>query len=70
MTIRKTIKGLAALLLFMFAGTGVAITQQPQTQTAPISAVNAKYVNGVAPGYASRYGSVCSDGDCPAGKYR
>lgn len=31
--------------------------QQPQTQTAPISAVNAKYVNGVAPGYAPTAGS-------------
>lgn len=29
-----------------------AIAQNPQTQTAPIYSVNAKYVNGVAPGYA------------------
>jgi len=28
-----------------------ALSQQPQTQTAPIYSVNAKYVNGVAPGY-------------------
>lgn len=31
--------------------------QQPQTQTAPLYAVNAKYVNGVAPGYAPTAGS-------------
>lgn len=31
--------------------------QQPQTQTAPISAINAKYVNGAAPGYWPTAGS-------------
>lgn len=34
-----------------------ASAQQPQTQTAPISSINAKYVNGVAPGYAPTAGS-------------
>lgn len=38
------------LILGMFAGKSLA--QQPQTQTAPLYAVNAKYVNGVAPGYS------------------
>jgi hypothetical protein len=31
--------------------------QQPQTQTAPISALNAKYANGTAPGYWPQAGS-------------
>jgi hypothetical protein len=35
----------------------VASAQNPQSQTAPTFAVNAKYVNGVAPGYAPTPGS-------------
>ena len=35
----------------------VAGAQQPQTQVAPISPINAKYVNGVAPGYRTTMGS-------------
>ena len=35
----------------------VAFAQNPQTQIAPVYAVNAKYVNGVAPGYAPTAGS-------------
>lgn len=38
-------------LLLILAGT-FASAQSPQTQTAPIYPVNAKYTNGVAPGYA------------------
>jgi hypothetical protein len=46
--VKRTIAFVFALLLFL---TSTAGAQQPQTQLAPISAVNAKYVNGVAPGY-------------------
>lgn len=38
-----------ALLCTLFAT--VAVAQQPQTQTAPIYSANAKWTNGVAPGY-------------------
>lgn len=38
-----------SLILLFVASLGLA--QSPQTQSAPISAVNARYVNGVAPGY-------------------
>jgi hypothetical protein len=38
-------------------GLSVCSAQQPQTQIAPTSAINAKYVNGVAPGYAPTAGS-------------
>ncbi len=43
------------LAVFLFA-TALA-AQQPQTQSAPIFAANAKYVNGVAPGYWPTPGS-------------
>lgn len=43
---------LAAVMLFSSS----AIAQQPQTQTAPLYAVNAKYTNGVAPGYYATSG--------------
>src|ERR1700749_3977029 len=45
---------LLGLLLIL---TGAAFAQNPQTQTAPIYPVNAKYTNGVAPGYAPTAGS-------------
>jgi hypothetical protein len=44
-----------ALLWLIIAIVGIA--QNPQTQTAPIYQVNAKYTNGVAPGYAPTAGS-------------
>jgi hypothetical protein len=43
-------------LLFLLLAIA-AVAQQPQTQTAPIYSVNAKYANGVAPGYAPTAGS-------------
>ena len=43
--------------LVLLAAASLAAAQQPQTQTAPISAINAKYANGVAPGYAPAAGS-------------
>jgi len=49
MNLKKLIAS-CALALSMLAGHAVA--QQPQTQQAPLFAFNAKYVNGVAPGYA------------------
>ena len=45
------------LALLLFAGALPICAQQPQTQTAPLSAINAKYVNGVAPGYWATPGS-------------
>lgn len=48
-------KWMEAILVGMLAT--AALAQQPQTQTAPTYAVNAKYVNGVAPGYAPTAGS-------------
>lgn len=42
--------------IFMLAGM-IAHAQSPQTQTAPIIPENAKYVNGVAPGYYPTAGS-------------
>lgn len=41
----------------MVLGAPLLLAQQPQTQTAPLYDVNAKYVNGVAPGYAPTAGS-------------
>lgn len=40
------------LFLFTLLLTMTAVAQNPQSHTAPIFDVNAKYVNGVAPGYA------------------
>jgi hypothetical protein len=48
-------KHLGFLLAMLFAS--VLTAQQPQTQTAPISALNAKYANGTAPGYWPTAGS-------------
>jgi hypothetical protein len=45
------------LWLGLFIWASVAVAQSPQTQTAPIYPVNAKYANGVAPGYAPTAGS-------------
>lgn len=39
------------LWLGLFIASSVAVAQNPQTQTAPLYATNAKYTNGVAPGY-------------------
>lgn len=51
-------KKLARIIpLFIPALAAVLAAQQPQTQTAPIYPVNAKYANGVAPGYAPTAGS-------------
>ena len=44
------------LLVFLIFASA-CFAQQPQTQTAPIYAANAKYTNGVAPGYAPTAGS-------------
>jgi hypothetical protein len=46
--------GLAALIIITLTVVG---GQQPQTSTAPIYAANAKYTNGVAPGYWPTKGS-------------
>jgi hypothetical protein len=46
-------KYLAFLLIFIAS---LANAQSPQSQTDPIYAVNAKYVNGIAPGYAPTAG--------------
>lgn len=45
------------LALVLIAFGSIAFAQQPQTQTAPLYAVNAKYTNGVAPGYAPTAGT-------------
>jgi hypothetical protein len=45
---------IATLLVTIASG---AFGQNPQTQTAPIYSVNAKYVNGTAPGYAPTAGT-------------
>lgn len=45
------------LVVLALAAAQVLIAQQPQTQTAPIDAVNAKYVNGAAPGYRPTAGA-------------
>lgn len=55
MNIKNLIKVITAF--FIGAVLSVAPAQQPQTQTAPISAINAKYANGVAPGYAPTAGT-------------
>jgi hypothetical protein len=49
-------KLLILAILFLIAAPG-SLSQQPQTSTAPIYAVNAKYVQGTAPGYWSTAGS-------------
>lgn len=49
-------KKLAQIIPFFILGLAIS-AQQPQTQTAPIYPVNAKYANGVAPGYAPTAGS-------------
>lgn len=49
------LKQIAAALLIAFSSFGVA--QQPQSQAAPVVAVNSKYVNGVAPGFQVLAGS-------------
>lgn len=54
MGIRNSKVILAVIILALGA---IGYSQQPQTTTAPIYAVNAKYVNGVAPGYWSTKGS-------------
>jgi hypothetical protein len=50
---KKTIQwfGIVAVIAAAFALAVPALPQNPQTQTAPIYAVNAKYTNGTAPGY-------------------
>lgn len=48
-------KHIGLFLVALFASAMAA--QQPQTQTAPISALNAKYANGTAPGYWPTAGS-------------
>ncbi len=51
-------KFLKLMFLVMFLAAGVGTwAQQPQTQTAPTISVNARYVNGVAPGYAPTAGA-------------
>lgn len=50
----RVIKTLLLAAAMMFSSP--AIAQQPQTQTAPLYAVNAKYTNGVAPGYYATSG--------------
>jgi hypothetical protein len=45
------------VLLWCCLLASVAAAQQPQTQTAPIYAANAKWTNGVAPGYALTKGA-------------
>lgn len=50
MRIRSLIKLITVSLIS--SALAFAPAQQPQSQLAPISAVNAKYANGVAPGYA------------------
>lgn len=45
------------LALLLVLGCAFGYSQQPQTQTAPIYAVNSKYANGVAPGYAPTSGT-------------
>lgn len=55
MILKRILSAIACVCLGL--GTLQVTAQQPSTQTAPISAVNAKYVNGVAPGYAPTAGS-------------
>lgn len=45
------------VLFFVLALATAAAAQQPQTQNAPLFPVNAKYVQGVAPGYTPTAGS-------------
>lgn len=49
--------GIRKLLFAFLALAGTLAAQQPQTQTAPIYSVNAKYANGVAPGYWPQAGA-------------
>ncbi len=46
------------LLLFLFIAVLTVTAQQPQTQSAPLFSANAKYTNGVAPGYAPTYAAT------------
>jgi hypothetical protein len=48
-------KVLIILLAALNCFSGVGLSQQPQSQTAPIYSANAKYSNGVAPGYAPTF---------------
>jgi hypothetical protein len=48
---------LYALLALPLIAVSLLRAQQPQTQTAPLVAVNAKYANGVAPGYQPTAGT-------------
>lgn len=50
-------KALLSLGLLILCALGL-LAQQPQTDTAPIYAVNSKYVNGVAPGYYPTKGAT------------
>lgn len=47
----RTLAGTLALLIAILLETGIGMGQQTSTGTAPIFSTNAKYVNGVAPGY-------------------
>jgi hypothetical protein len=51
----KFFSGVLAVLIILTLWS--SHSQQPQTQTAPIYAANAKYTNGVAPGYWAKAGS-------------
>jgi hypothetical protein len=53
----RKLSSISILGLVLLLTSLVVWAQQPQTTTAPIYAVNAKYVNGVAPGYWSTPGS-------------
>jgi hypothetical protein len=50
-------KKLAQIIPLFILSAVVAFAQQPQTQTAPLYSTNAKYTNGVAPGYWPKAGS-------------
>src|SRR5208282_5323200 len=51
LTARKLVVGLWAMTATLFAPVATASGQQPATQAAPLYATNAKYVQGVGPGY-------------------
>lgn len=51
LTARKLVVGLWAMAATLFAPVATASGQQPATQAAPLYATNAKYVQGVGPGY-------------------
>ncbi len=56
-SVKKYLNILGFILSVTFGIPSVALPQQPQTQTDPIYAVNAKYVQGVGPGYWPTAGS-------------